>query len=106
MSEEKINELTKDGFSRWSKNGMDRLYINAGALGLTCTYYNSGNISNAVFRGEGISNSAARKYKAAKTYIDLVQRKVVSDVSALAWAAAEKAGLNVSGDSWDTILSY
>ena len=106
MNEEKINELIKQGFKRWQKNGMDRLYINSGALGLTCSYYNTGNISSATFDGEHVSNSAARRYKAAKTYIDLVRHEVVSDISTLAWAAAKPAGLEVSGASWDTILSY
>lgn len=106
MTNERIEELTKLGFSRWQKNGMDRLYINAGALGLVCTYYNTGNISSAVFAGDGISNSLARKLKAAKTYIDLTNKKIVSDVAMLAWAAAEKAGLEATGERWDAILSF
>ena len=31
---DRIAELEALGFKRWTKNGMDRLYINAGALGL------------------------------------------------------------------------
>lgn len=106
MPEERIEELKKLGFNRWQKNGMDRLYISAGALGLTCTYYNTGNISRAVFGGDEISNSLARKLKAAKTYIDLANKKIVSDSATLAWAAAQKAGINASGERWDTILSF
>ena len=100
LSNEKINELTAIGFSRWTKNGMDRLYINASKLGLTCCYYNTGNISSAEFNGRSISNSEARRMKAAKTYIDLVKNQIVSDNSDLATAVADILGIDdYRGDS-------
>lgn len=89
---EKIEELEGMGFKRWTKNGMDRMYINAGALGLTCTYYKTGNISAADFRGKQISNSEGRRLKDARTYIDLVKNQIVSDSATLAAAAAEMIG--------------
>ena len=39
-----IKRLEQAGFKRWEKNGYDRLYINASALGLRCDTYGSGHI--------------------------------------------------------------
>lgn len=91
---ERIEELEKMGFKRWQKNGMDRMYINASALGLTCIYYKTGNVKSAVFNGAEISNSEANRMKYAKTYIDLVKKCLVSDNDYLAEAAAELIGVN------------
>ncbi|MGW6912616.1 hypothetical protein ACWGB8_02140 [Kitasatospora sp. NPDC054939] len=50
------------GGNRWQKNGHDRVYINDWTefAGLDVSYYKSGNICGAAYRGEGISNSQAR----------------------------------------------
>lgn len=74
--EEKIERLVAAGANRWTKNGMDRLYINASSLGLTCEYYKTGNISDAYWNGERISNSKARALKAEKHYIDIADMSV------------------------------
>lgn len=100
---DRIVELEGKGFKRWQKNGMDRMYINASALGLICTYYKTGNISNAEFRGDHISNSEGYRLKAAKTYIDLNQKRIVSDSARLAAAAADMIGVNYSYG--DTIIA-
>lgn len=91
---DRIEELTKMGFNRWTKNGMDRMYINATTLGLICTYRKSGSISCAEFRGEYISNSEGYRLKAAKTYIDLNHKRIVSDSARLAAAVAELIGVD------------
>ena len=98
---DRIEELEGLGFSRWQKNGMDRMYINASTLGLECTYYKtSGNISGAWFKGNDISNSEARKLKASKTYIDLNKKSLVSDSARLLAAAADLIGADYSyGDN-------
>ena len=83
----KIAELIKKGFNRWTKGNMDRLYINAAQLGLVCSYYKTGNISGAEFQGESISNCQARRYKAAKTFVDIKTGTVYSDIPALKTAA-------------------
>ena len=93
---DRIEELEAKGFKRWQKNGMDRMYINASALGLICTYYKTGNISSAEFNGQPISNSNARGLKAAKTYIDLNNKRIVSDSARLAAAAADLIGVEYS----------
>lgn len=93
LSEAKINELTDKGFNRWTKGNLDRLYINAAQLGLVCTYYKTGNISGAEFNGESISNCQARRYKAAKTFIDIKTERVHSDYPILAEAARKLADL-------------
>ena len=71
LTEEKIAALEKKGFKRWTKGNLDRLYINAGQLGLVCTYYKTGAISSAKFNGEDISNRKASSMKCAKTFIDI-----------------------------------
>jgi hypothetical protein len=93
---DRIEELEAKGFKRWQKNGMDRMYINASALGLICTYYKTGNISNAEFRGNHISNSEGYRLKGAKTYIDLNSKRIVSDSARLAAAAADLIGVEYS----------
>lgn len=87
MTNDQITALESKGFNRWTKGNLDRLYINAGQLGLVCSYYSSGNISYAEFNGEQISNCAARRMKAAKTFIDVKTGKVYSDNSSLKEAA-------------------
>lgn len=89
---ERIEELEAMGFKRWQKNGMDRMYINASVLGLTCTYYKTGNIQSAVFNGIDISNSEAYRIKNTKTYIDLNKKCIVSDSARLAAATADMIG--------------
>lgn len=79
MTEQRIAELEAKGFKRWTKGNIDRLYINATQLGLVCTYYKTGNISSAEFRGETISNSKASKMKNAKTFVDVKTGNVYSD---------------------------
>ncbi|MCG6493455.1 hypothetical protein [Kitasatospora sp. A2-31] len=50
------------GGKRWQRNGMDRVYFDnwAELAGLDVSYYKSGNISDATYRDEAISNSQAR----------------------------------------------
>ena len=93
---DRIEELEAMGFKRWTKGGMDRLYINASALGLNCSYYKTGNVSNAWFDGYEISNCEARRMKASKTYIDIKTEKVYSDNTTLAEKAAEISGCEMA----------
>lgn len=93
LNEMKINELINKGFNRWTKGNLDRLYINAAQLGLVCGYYNTGNIREAEFNGESISNSEARRMKAAKTFIDIKTGRIYSDSITLRDAATELAAL-------------
>lgn len=90
---ERIDELTAMGFNRWTKNNMDRMYINASTLGLECTYRKTGSISYATFQGYEISHSEASRMKFAKTYIDLVKKTIVSDSAMLAAAVADLIGV-------------
>lgn len=91
MTEERIEQLKQKGFIRWTKGSMDRLYINASMLGLECSYYKTGNISDAYFDGDSISNSEARRMKSAKTYIDIHTDRVFSDNDKLLEAAKKLA---------------
>ena len=93
---DRIEELEALGFKRWTKNGMDRLYVNASALGLNCEYYKTGNISGAWFDGECISNCEARRMKSSKTYIDIKTEKIYSNNYLLAKKAAELSGCEIA----------
>lgn len=87
MTEERIALLTTKGFRRWQKGNLDRLYINAAQLGLSCEYYGTGNIRSAEFQGNRISNSEGYRMKTAKTYVDVKTGKVYN---ATLKAAAEE----------------
>lgn len=89
MTEQSIAKLEAEGFKRWQKGTYDRLYVNASALGLECEYYKTGNIRNAYFRGERVSNSEGYRMKAAKTYVDVKTGNVFSDNQTLKEAAEE-----------------
>jgi hypothetical protein len=93
ITEERVNELLEKGFKRWTKGNMDRLYINAGQLGLVCQYYKSGNIRSAEFNGQSISNCEARRLQASKTFIDIKTGLIYSDNFTLEQAARKLAGL-------------
>ena len=97
LTEERIAELTRKGFNRWTKGNLDRLYINASQLGLVCEYYNTGNIKYAEFQGETISNCQARRMKASKTFIDIKTGKVYSDNYTLEMATRALAGIDEGG---------
>lgn len=55
--------MTAIGGNRWTKNGMDRVYINNWHefAGIEVSRYNTGNICYAEYQGETISNSQAGK---------------------------------------------
>lgn len=91
MTQERIEQLEALGFKRWTKGAYDRLYINAGTLGLVCAYYNTGNVKSAEFNGEYVSNCEARRMKAAKTFIDIKTGRLYSDNDKLKEAAMKLA---------------
>lgn len=68
------------GGSRWTKNDMDRVYINNWArfIGLEVSTYNTGNISSATLDGERISNSEAGRLlgMVEKVYFDVTDGSV------------------------------
>lgn len=70
MSEKDIAKLLEAGGKRWSKYGKDRIYIDVETLGLEVSYYNTGNVSNAAWQGEGISNADGRRLLGSKVYVD------------------------------------
>ena len=57
--EEKIEKLIAAGAKRWTLKNMDRLYINASALGYKWSCYKTGNIS-ASFAPDGAAISHAK----------------------------------------------
>lgn len=86
MEQAMIDKLIKAGGNRWQKGNYDRIYFNAKALGLKLTYYNTGNISSAKWAHDpalDVSNSQARRYMAAKTYVDVKTGEIVSEYEIL-----------------------
>lgn len=83
---ESIPELERIGFRRWTKNGHDRLYIDARALGL--------NPDTRTFKGDKISGGVCSAMATAKTYIDLTEYMVVSDNCDLAYEVAAMLDLD------------
>ena len=76
--EEAMDALKKVGFTRWQKNGKDRLYINADSLGLEITWgKRRGQVESASFQGEDISKSYASELRSAKTYVDVKTQEII-----------------------------
>jgi hypothetical protein len=71
LTAEIIAKYEAAGFKRWTKGNMDRLYINASNLGLEVTYYNTGNVRNATWQGERVSNADGRRLLATKFWVDI-----------------------------------
>lgn len=78
MSEDLIKTFESCGFKRWTKGDMDRLYINAEALGLKYDCYKSGNICSSSFRGESISHRKALDMIGSKIWVDVKTSKMWS----------------------------
>lgn len=79
LTDKQIEKMEAIGFNRWTKGKYDRLYIDAEDLGLEVRYYNSGNIADAKFHGESISNAEARRMRAAKVFVDIETGTLHSD---------------------------
>ena len=75
-----VETMTAIGGRRWTKNGMDRVYLNdfATVPGLELDHYKSGNISYAALDGETISNAEGGRLSTAvdKVYFDAADGKV------------------------------
>ena len=77
--------IKEQGGSRWQKAGKDRIYFNgiAQRAGLKTSHYKSGYVSNATYRGQGISNSRAAQmegvFRDAKVFYDAKTRKITAN---------------------------
>ena len=89
MNAKDIEKLEAAGAKRWSKYGKDRLYIDAKVLGLELTYYKTGNVSNATWQGESISNADGRRLDNSKVYVDVADGSL--HVSTDYWSADDDA---------------
>ena len=83
-----IAALEEKGFKRWTKDGKDRMYVDAEKLGLKVQKYGSGAVKRAEWDREKISNREGAAMLHAKTYLDLTDMSVHSEDSDL-FAAAE-----------------
>lgn len=79
LTNDQINALINAGGSRWTRGDHDRVYFNEDQIlemiGLSVSYYNTGNISSATYGGAHLSNNRARKMvgevRSAKVYVDV-----------------------------------
>ena len=73
MKAEVIDKLIEDhGFSRWTKSGMDRLYISPIKLPIVeVEYYKSGSISSMSVDGKGVAHSSGASILDLKIWVDL-----------------------------------
>lgn len=61
--------------NRWTKGSYDRVYFNWSDMGLKIRRYNTGNIAEAWFNGEKISNAMAGRMMTCKVWFDLATEK-------------------------------
>lgn len=71
MTNKQIAAYESKGFNRWTKGNMDRLYINTTKLGAEIDYYKSGNVCDAFWQGERVSNADGRRLLASKVFVDV-----------------------------------
>ena len=71
INAETIAKLEAAGFKRWTKNGMDRLYVNATTLGLEVIRYRNGNAKEGTWMGSEMYKQELQEIDASKIYIDL-----------------------------------
>lgn len=71
LNEQTIEKLESKGFKRWTKNGMDRLYINCESYGVEITRNSKGGIDHVTFNGEGTSNANGYRLINTKCWLDV-----------------------------------
>ena len=91
MTDKQIAAYEAKGFNRWTKGSMDRLYINIEDLGAEISYYGTGNVRSAKWRGEDVSNADGRRLLSTKVYIDIATGELnVNTRFEPYWTAAEQ----------------
>ena len=82
ITAETIAKLEAAGFNRWTKNGMDRLYVNADVLGLEVKVAKSGNAAGeGAWCGSEVCKQDANDILHSKVWIDVAtgELHVVTD---------------------------
>lgn len=106
LSDFHLRKLNEYGFRRWTKDDMDRMYIDATDLGLTISFEKNGEIRWATFQGRDVGQRIARRMNDAKTFLDLHTMTVYSPFPDLArqaaWRVAYVTGGKWEPDVWDT----
>ncbi|MEJ2043682.1 MAG: hypothetical protein P8X74_03700 [Reinekea sp.] len=72
MAEITVENLIKAGGNEWKSDaGHHRIYFNNNAerVGLSCSFYKTGNVSTAIYCGEKISNSKAGKILSELSFV-------------------------------------
>lgn len=98
-------ELERLGFKRWTKEGMDRMYIDAFDLGLRIFYDEKIQPKEASMNDVVIPLTRGLRLKEAKTYLDLATMTIISVDELLAKTAAdlihEAIGATYEANAWD-----
>lgn len=71
LRDDEIGRLEDTGFRRWTKGDMDRLYIDATALGLDCQYKRDHEPCLGTWQDREVSNADCRRIYYSKVWIDV-----------------------------------
>ena len=71
MDAKQIKKFEDAGFKRWTKNNMDRLYIDTTKLGLECDFKRDHEPCLGDWQGKRVSNADCRRIYFSKVYVDV-----------------------------------
>ena len=71
MNAKQIKKFEDAGFKRWTKNNMDRLYIDTTKLGLECDFKRDHEPCLGDWQGKRVSNADCRRIYFSKVYVDV-----------------------------------
>ena len=71
MDAKQIEKLEDAGFKRWTKNGMDRLYIDTSKLGLECDFKRDHEPCLGDWQGVRQSKADTRRIYFSKVWVDV-----------------------------------
>lgn len=71
LTKRQIKAYETNGFKRWTRGELDRLYINCTEYGCKFSHHKTGSIRSASFCGNPISNAEGYRFKATKVFVDV-----------------------------------
>lgn len=91
LSDSQIESLERDGWSRWTKYGYDRLYFDPVANGtIKLTYRKSGCLDATFWDGEETSHAIVGRVRQMKCFIDIRNAQQIK-VTNYAWNREDEA---------------
>lgn len=70
LNDEQIKKYEDAGFRRWTKAGMDRLYIDTTKLGLECDFKRDHEPCLGKWQDKDVSNADCRRIYYSKVWVD------------------------------------